>query len=311
MSALDPLLRPDFTPLFSFDAQISAKHEVNRFHVLQSGDDFWLRLEGHADWLGIFDNQNAEFTGVARSGDFGHLEFLLERALIERQWGRAISLLDPSDDTRFWRVLWRERKAFLMRSDTREAVAFEARTDWMRGAWIREGAHFARLLGREWRNPDLEVAAARAYLMGDDEARRLFGVEWKRGNYENLRAVARAALQIEHPGDDRELGFIQSLQGRLWTIFPEELESGRLPRVWYEAFERNLPVFSGHFAERRWAPRPFAFQHCSRQSPDIRIGIDPPSEHERLEAHLFLRDWLREHAPDLLGDWAVQPNSLP
>ncbi len=301
----DPLLRPDFAPLFSFDAQISAKHEVNRFHVLQSGDDFWLRLEGHADWLGVFDNYSEELTETARAGDFGHLKFLLERGLTERQWGRAISLPDPNDPTRFWRVLWRERKSFLMRPDTLEAVMFEAQCDWMRGAWIREGAHFARLLGREWRNLNSEAAAVRQFLMSNSEGRRLFGVEWRRGNYTELRAVARAALQIEHPGDDRQLGFIQSLQGRLWAVFPEELENGRLPRVWDRAFERNHPVFSGPFAQRRWAPRPFAFHYSSWQSADIRIEVDPPSEHERLEAHLFLREWLREHAPDLLAEWAA------
>ena len=299
---LDPLLRPDFSPLFSFDEQISPNHGAERFHVLPSGDSFWLRLEGHSDWLAIYDDPNGRLLAIRRSGDTTHLEFSLRQALLRRAWGRTLPMED--ENGRAWRVLWKGQQSFLMRPDSGEAAAFSARSNWTRGAWIREGAHFERLLRREWRNPASEVAATRRFLEGNVEERRLFGITWERGSYKELHAVARAGLQIEHPGDERGLEFAQSVQGRGWTVFPEHLEGGRLSRVWWKALERNPPLCSGRFAQRRLAPRPFAFHPRSDGHSHLIFSVDPPSQHERLEARLYLQDWLRRYAPELLNEWA-------
>jgi len=295
---LDPLLRPDFSPLFSLDAQISEKHESNRFHVWQVGDDFWLRLEGHPDWLGVFDNVGGQLSAIGRSGDSEHFEFSLNRALKLRNWGRVISLLDA--DGKLWRGAWKERRSFLLRPDTGEAVTFSSKDDWMRGAWIKDGAHFAARLKREWKNPASDVSAARQYLSANDEERRLFGVQWKRGSWDEVRTVARWALQIEHPGD--ELPFI-------WTQavhdpFLEHYEDTRLSHLWGRLSMRNVWVLNLARSPGYFAPRPFSFRQGSPCFPHFHIEVEAPSEHERLEARLELRAWLRQNAPDLLEEWS-------
>jgi len=294
---LDPLLRPDFSPLFSFEAQISEKHEVNRFHVLQVGDDFWLRLEDHPDWLGVFDNFGGQLSAIGRSGDSEHFEFSLRRALTLRNWGRVISLADA--DGKLWRVAWRKRRSFLLRPDTREAVTFSSNDDWMRGAWIKDGAHFAARLKREWKNPASDVSTARDYLSATDEERRVFGIEWKRGSWEELRRVARWALLIDHPGDERQLIWTRNAQ----PLYQVHHEDSRLSRLWQLLSTRNVSALNLARAPSYFAPRPFSFHEGSPCIPFFRIEVSPPSEHERLEARLELRAWLRQNAPDLLEEW--------
>jgi len=295
---LDPLLRTDFSPLFSFDAQISEKHESNRFHVWPIGDDFWLRLEGHPDWLAVFDNVGGQLSAIARSGDRQHFEFSLSRALNARNWGRVISLADS--EGKLWRVAWREQRSFLLRPDTREAVTFSSKDDWMRGAWIKDGAHFSAHLKREWKNPASDVSAARDYLNANNEERRLFGVEWKRGSWDEVRTVARAAIQIEHPGDERSL----ILSREFYPPFRERPLS-RIAHLWEPLFERNVPILDSTKLRRHFAPQPFSFHEGTPCLAVLRIEVEAPSEHERLEARLELRAWLRQNAPDLLEEWGM------
>jgi len=296
---LDPLLRPDFSPLFSFDAQISEKHESNRFHVWQVGDDFWLRLDDHPDWLGVFDNIGGQLSAIARSGDRGHFEFSLHRALNARSWGRVISL--PDADGKLWRVAWRERRSFLLRPDTREAVTFSSKDDWMRGAWIKDGAHFAARLKREWKNPASDVSIARDYLSANAEERRVFGIEWKRGSWEELRRVARWALLIEHPGDEWTRPFLRSTNSFSLNNPADE----RVGRVWCRLFERNVNYLDPAKPRRHFAQHPFAFAEALPCLTSLRVEAEAPSEHERLEARLELRAWLRQNAPDLLEEWGM------
>lgn len=296
---LDPLLRPDFSPLFSFDAQISDKHESNRFHVVQVGDDFWLRLEDHPDWLGVFDNVGGQLSAIARSGDRQHFEFSLHRALNARNWGRVISL--PDAEGKLWRVAWRERRSFLLRPDTREAVTFSSKDDWMRGAWIKDGAHFAARLKREWKNPASDVSAARQYLSASDEERKLLGVEWRRGTWEEFRRVARWALQVEHPGDEYKRVFSRIVNDPFWDFSMDS----RAFRLWRRLFERNELIVDLTKPLRYFAPRIFSFHQGNHCFSILEIEVEAPSEHERLEARLELRAWLRQNAPDLLEEWGV------
>lgn len=304
MPQLDPLQRPDFSPLFSFDAQISEKHESNRFHVLQTGDDFWLRLEGHDDWLGLFDNYNGYLSAHLRASERGHFEFLLVRALESRGWGRALSLFD--EDGRLWRVLWRERKSFLMRADTREALAFRSSDDWMRGAWIKPGAHFERGLRREWKSPSSDLRAARSFLeLGDDERHR-FGLRWERGGWDEMRPILRAVAVAQHEWGERTVVLSRPVYpaGAGQIGFGSNApQSGRQERLLARLSELNRAVLPDKTALRSMAPRPFSFHAQNPAWPELRVEVEEPSEHERLEARLELRAWVRENAPDLAEEW--------
>jgi len=300
----DPLLRPDFSPLCSFDAQISEKHESNRFHVLQSGDDFWLRLENHPDWLAVFQSdeylQRWTRTNPTQGPLSEHLENLLER----RAWGRVLSLFD--EDDMLWRIAWKGKRTFLLRVDSGEAVDFATDDEWKRGAWIQPGAHFARRFGKQWKNPDSDVRAAKRLLEADDEARRLWGVEWTRGDWPELKRVLRAATVVEHQFGQRTVVQprpIYPLGQRQIGFGSNAPQSGRLLRLLERLENRNLAVLPDKSKLRRFAPRPFAFETAPAKWPELRVEVDEPSEHERLEARLELRAWMRENAPDLAQEW--------
>lgn len=299
---LDPLLRSDLSPICSLDAQISEKHETNRFFVLQNGDNFWLRLQNHPDWLAIYDDPGAQLLQLSRSGDKKHFEFSLQRALNERSWGRALSLFDA--DERLWRVLWKGKSSFLMRAETSEAVAFESSEHWKRGAWIQPGAHFRKQFAREWSNATFDVHRAKSFLESDDEARRLWGLEWTRGGWSEMKSVLRAATIIEHKWGERVV-----VQSRLFA--PNERrpfssnapQSARLIRLILRLEKQNTVVLRDQSKLRHFAPRPFAFSSLPAKWPELRVEVDEPSEHEKLEARLQLRDWLQTNEPNLLEEW--------
>lgn len=305
MPELDPLLRPDFSPLLSFDAQISEKHESNRFHVLQSGEDFWLRLEGHSDWLALFQSdeylQRWMKSGAAHQPLREHLQHLLEA----RAWGRVLSLFDV--DEKLWRVAWKGKQTFLLRPDTQDAVDFRSDDEWKRGAWIQPGAHFLKRFVPHWKNSASDVRAAKAFWEADDEARRVWGLEWDKGSWPELRRVLRAATIVEHEFGERTV--VQSRPvypfGQRQIGFGSNApQSGRLLRVFERLDGRHIAVLRDKSKLRRPALRPFEFLPGVVKWPELRVEVEAPSEHERLEARLELRDWLRENAPDLLEEWS-------
>ncbi len=295
---LDPLLRPDFSPLFSLDAQISEKHETNRFFVLQSGDSFYLRLQNHPDWLAIANDSGAQLLGISRSGDEEHFRFSMHRTLNGRNWGRVLSLFDEGQ---LWRVAWMGKRSFLMRVDSGEAVAFESSGSWTRGAWIQPGAHFERQFAREWKNPTSDVRAAKKFLESDDEMRRLWGLSWTRGGWSEMKSVLRAATIIEHELGDRVVRQLRVMSGG--SFGSNVPQSGRLVRLLARLEARNVAVLPDKSRLRRLAPRPFAFERGPVLWPELRVEVDEPSEHEKLEARLQLRDWLQKNAPDLMKEW--------
>lgn len=283
---------------------MSDKHESNRFHTVQSGDSFWLRLENHPDWLAILDDGNAQLLRISRSGDEEHFQFLLRRALKERNWGRALSLFDENDQ--LWRVLWKGKSSFLMRADSGEAVAFDSDDVWKRGAWVQPGAHFGKRFRREWHRWTSDVRQAKLFLESDDETRRLWGLHWTRGNWSEQKSVLRAAAIIEHEWGERVV--VQSRP--MYTAGSNRVgfgsnapQSGRLLRLIEHLEARNFAVLPDKSKLRRFAPRPFDFQIGPVKWPELRVEVDSPSEHEKLEARLLLRDWLREFAPDLAQEW--------
>jgi len=301
---LDSLLRPDFSPLCSFDARISQKYEVNRFHVLRVGDDFWLRLENHPDWLALFPSdeflQRWTNSNAAHQPLREHLQMLLE----ERVWGRVLSLFDESGH--LWRVAWKGKQTFLLRPDTGEAVDFRSDDEWKRGAWIQAGAYFLKRFARQWNNPASDVRAAKSFLEADDETRRLWGLGWEVGNWPELRRILRAATIVEHEFGERtvvQARPVYPLGQRQLSFSSNAPQSGRSIRLFERLEERNVAVLKGKSKLRRLAPRPFEFQCGVAKWPQLRVEVEAPSQHEKLEARLELRDWLRENAVDLLDEW--------
>ena len=304
----DPLLRPQFSPLFSVDVQISPDHSAERFHVLKRGQSFYLRLQNHLDWLGIVASDNATQMHDLAHSQGESLYHALREMIFHREWGRVISLPDPDPQNKdaFWRVLWKGKRSFLMWPDTSEAVDFRSDEAWKRGAWIQPGEHFAKRLAREWKNPTSDVRGALAFLQAGDEARRLWGVEWVRGGWEEMNSVLRAATIVEYQWGERTI--VQSRpiypQGKPQIGFGSNApQSGRLLRLIERLEAKNSAVLRDKSKLRRLVPLPFSFEFGVARWPELRAEVEPPSEHEKLEARLELRDWLQDNDPDLEAEW--------
>lgn len=145
-----------------------------------------------------------------------------------------------------------------------------------------------------------------AFLQADEEARRVWGVEWTRGSWNEMKPILRAASLIEHQWGERTVRQSRPIypQGKAQIGFGSNApQSGRLLRLIERLQERNVAVLRDKSKLRRLATRPFSFEFGVARWPELRVEIDPPSEHEQLEARLELRDWLRENAPDLAEEW--------
>ncbi|RYX82564.1 hypothetical protein EON83_18500 [bacterium] len=307
-SSPDPLLRPQFVPLCSFDIQISREHSAEQFLVLQHGALFYLRLRGHPDWLAVVESdERLQWLSSHKAENEALCEHLKQK-VTHREWGRVMSLPDPRGQGRIWRVAWKGVRSFFMRADTDEAVDFSSDDAWKRGSWIQPGAHFAKKLAREWKNPHSDIRHALAFLDADDENRRIWGLEWQRGSWQETKTILRAAATIEHQWSDRTVMQSRTIHPLGQQTHPSHFgsnapQSGRLLHLIERLEERNIAILRDKNKLRRFAPRPFAFGLGVARWPELRIVIDPPSEHEKLEARLELRDWLQVEAPDLVQDW--------
>ncbi len=227
----------------------------------------------------------------------------LKQKAMHREWGRVLSLPDPQGKEMVWRVAWKGGRSFLMRPDTNEAVDFRSDDDWKRGSWIQPGAHFAKRFAREWKNPNSDVRQAMAFLQADADTRRLWGQEWAQGSWEELKRILGAATIIEHQWGERTVVQSRATNSYRNPFTSNAPQSGRLLRLIERLQVRNVALLPDKSKLRRFAPRPFAFEVGVARWPELRIEVDPPSEHEKLEARLELRDWLRAEAPDLLEEW--------
>ncbi|BCM90539.1 hypothetical protein IAD21_02393 [Abditibacteriota bacterium] len=302
-SSPDSLLRAQFAPLCAFDIQISREHSAEQFQVLQQGESFYLRLRGHSDWLAMVENdERLQWLGSHKAESEALCEHLKQKAK-HREWGRVLSLADPQGSEMVWRVAWKGSRSFLMRADTNEAVDFRSDDEWKRGSWIQPGAHFAKRFAREWKNPNSDVRQAMAFLQADEEARRLWGLEWTRGSWEELKRILRVATLLEHQWDERTVVQSRTINAYVNPFTSNAPQSGRLVRLIERLGARNVVILCDKSKLRRFAPRPFAFEVGVARWPELRVAVDPPSEHEKLEARLELRHWLRAEAPDLAGEW--------
>ena len=146
-------------------------------------------------------------------------------------------------------------------------------------------------------------------------------IKWISGGQEELQAIMRAAIRCEsewprqttlevriHMSSQRvhapdEFGAWGRFILMKWWDFSENY---RLTRLFARLRQRNYGVMNSPNGDRlqwrfSWDGPEIYFP--TRRNGRIRFLIEPPTQHERLEAALFLRDWLRQNAPDLLPDW--------
>ncbi len=125
-----------------------------------------------------------------------------------------------------------------------------------------------------------------------------------RGTYQEWQNICRllptAFVQPTNAGDaksyfrfgiDGDLkAEIYQQSGRHAYQLIESLPLQKLARWFHEYFlpKRNDELYERYLCARQWAQSP--------QHPICEVRIDQPTQHERLEALLQLRDWLRDKA---------------
>jgi len=309
-------------PLFGFSARFP--HAKRRIHLFVDERFVYFRPKNAApDWWGV-GTRNVFGFGTSVSAAQKWHELVRVR-LHKNSFLRLFYLPDPRQgETRLWQIAWRSGGGYVLPIGSSKEVepAYFLNEAKLNVSLIR--ASTAYLLGQfesQWCDPNSDVRAALDCCDLSRDEREWRSIVWIRGERDELERVARAACILE-----MESGWQQgqSLRLSVWvnnlsvisnsvTLGAEAWHSGwrassnhRVGRLFSRLQGRSFARVTSPIGARddwnmAWAhdyPLPPIFRNAF-----IEIEIVPPTQHERLEAALFLRDWLSENVPDLLPDW--------
>lgn len=173
-------------------------------------------------------------------------------------------------------------------------------------------------LKRERNRTASDLRAAFAWLDAPPDERLFFGLSWTTGDGATLRRLVFAGFwssdelwaergQLEYrlaatPGSEfgAETSFVDAhpLPRPRFRAAPF-----RLARLLQKVVVRNRPFLPrGVRLNREVGSGPLAGRETNKTGV-IRFAVGAPNAHEMLEARLDLRDWLRDEAPELMGEW--------
>ncbi|RYX82102.1 hypothetical protein EON83_21045 [bacterium] len=274
-------------PLFEFEAiQEGVTYPLRLVRFARS---FWLERRDEEDWLGKVDDVFNEIREAFKISEEAEVRLLTQRALRENRVSRAFQW----DDKQKVFVLWSGNSNFWFDAHSSELQHFVSQTSWYEGSfWGTTGEIFRRRFEKEWKNPQCDARDAFTYLYAPQQERLRRAVLWTRGGWDEIEPVVSAAMRIEFEGAQTLAQLANSSKGRIeWIHSPHDsIESERLKRLLAVVDERNVR------APYRWPP-------VRRGGYRVEVQIGTASMHDRIEARLFLLDWLHKYAPQLVGDW--------
>ena len=275
------------TPLFSFEHR--AKGTLYRLTASHFAQRFWLEMEDAPDWLALLEDQSWLLKRAFEVKNQFELRARVEKVVANHELWRAFEWRE--DDEKLF-VLWRSRFHFWLDPRSDKMVKFDSQIEWHKGSfWTQPGAHFAARFAVEVAHFECDARTALAFLRASPLERNCWNVVWKRGGWPEIEAVMSAALRIEFDQASALQQWPDSYSTVLvWLDDNHVPPTGRLQRLLEVVDERNVRLMQSQFRPKRGG-----FQ--------LRVHIDTPSMHDKLEASFFLRDWLREFAPQLLPDW--------
>ncbi len=329
----DPLFGDLSNPLLKIRTKI--KIGSGCFWIWKARDFFWFWIEDSPDFFGLFCNHvdystfppgDRFFEIVPYLKSERQLHNLLKNQIHHGRWTRAISVSDPrKEKSGVWRIVWRRRDFLLQNAATGRAVTFQPETNWPKDSpyWrdmnrLNESTQwFAErfeplLLERRGR-----LASAFEFLelpLEEQEQPVRFG----RATVEEFGNVLRAALVLSYKWNDEEervlgvrfysaqkppildfIGYNLPLAPRRYAT---TLEVEEVPRVQRLARAFEVKVVPG-WAYHSVAPSPFGLQCVSNETRFKARATGPVTHHELIEAHLLVRGWVAQNAPELLPDW--------
>jgi hypothetical protein len=300
---------PDSSPLLSLEYA----HTTWRFWRFDG--HFWARCDAHErDFVAcVLDHDGSLWRSW--NGDKPREARERLRATIQNDgFFRAFELESGE------RILLHRSQAFAL-NQSGELARFE-----MRGARFRQTRYLlstptgelSQALNRERKRAACDLRAAFAWLDAPPDERAFFGLQWTTGDGATLRRLVLAGFwccdelwqersELEYrlaatPGSEfgAETSFVDS-QGLPRPRF--RAAPFRLARLLQKVVACNRPFLPrGVRLNREVGVGPLA-QRETNKTGTLRFVIGAPNAHEQLEARLDLRDWLRDEAPELLGEW--------
>ncbi len=306
-------------PLFGFTARFP--HAKRRIQVFTDERFIFFRPKNApSDWWGAFVSWG---NYLIETKQWARVEREARALLRHGHYCRVLHLPDPREgETRMWRVLWRPERGNATpvgHSDELQGTFFWP-VPLERSLWKTGTDELLTHFRREWHDLRSDVRAALPWCDWSPEERETRAIRWIRGDLETLQKLVRVGVQLLP----------------VWDGLPEwDTQNSRVFSLsWGEEGQRvgtDLPLMISDEARVQWRELRFRIEWNNLAAYDFPNGsradwitpwikdtpgrssrrsvcfwLDIPklsSEHERLEASLFLRDWLQQNAPDLLSDW--------
>ena len=300
---------PDSSPLLSLDLPPTT------WRFWRVGGHFWGRADAHApDFAACFLDHDG---GLWRSWNGDKPREARERLRVTIQnegFFRAVEL------ARGETVLLHRSQAFAL-NPSGELARCQVRGARFRQTRVLLDTPTYELqiaLGRERKRAASDLRAAFEWLALAPDERQFFGLKWTTGDGATLRRLIFAAfwsadeVWSERPHLELRLSASPGSDFPLETAFIDshglprprfKSSPPRLARALQKIIARNRPFLPiGVRLNREVGVGPLAQRETGRMGT-IRFLVGAPNAHERLEARLDLRDWLRDEAPELLEDW--------
>ncbi|RYD94905.1 MAG: hypothetical protein EOP54_16715 [Sphingobacteriales bacterium] len=245
----------------------------------------------------------------------------------EELFFRVFVLPDPrAGENRLWQIWWHARcgYVFSVNNSSRIDGAFFLRDSRSTLSLTRAStANLRSQFEKEWSDPLSNARTALSWCDMSDDERSWRYIRWEKGGREEVERVTRIACIAEsgwnqdssirllirvfpHSPTRQENGLIISAS----TSQFEFTDESRLHRVFERVRERNQgfydePMERCNDSLLSWN-YPLYLSLSQEQVTSIYSRIALPTQHERMEATLVLRDWLAKNAADLMGDWFPQ-----
>ncbi|RYX82103.1 hypothetical protein EON83_21050 [bacterium] len=291
------------TPPLEFEVTENGTNYRLQFMYSSSRSRFWLQRDDLKDWLAIIEDY-----GVSAAWQLPTQVVVRKRVneiLENRQLGRALFWNDGNEQ---WLLLWKNQFHAWLNPRNGENANFESQTDWYESDfWTQPNEWFRQRFIREWEKPHCDAREALGLLRTSYEERRQLSEEWKKEVGVEAERIIRAAMQVEFKGKASLEQYAASppiafewiahspisarLQILLEAISKWNMGNAKLNDVPRYAYDGRCGLFE---PINREADR---FIH------NLHIFSPAPTMHEKVEAHYFLLSWIREHAPQLVGDW--------
>lgn len=298
-------------PLFGFTAR--APHAKRRLHLFADGSGVFFRpRRAPADWWGGFAEDQGYVRGALNNRVWGEVTRELSSLVHKGEFYRAFDLPDPRQEQRMWRIWWHPDEAWVepvvQQTDCNGAF-FKPRPS-QPHLWNTPTAALLEQFSIEWNDDASDVRAALPWCDLSFEERQARAIRWERGNWKLLREVIEAALRVA-PGKNEPAKFARYVSA---SWFGQESLKLASPWTKFDSDAALIPPllsvlemqFRSYYNLPEGARNNWNFpwdEKDENRGTQIWLEVAPPTAHERLEAALFLRDWLSQNAPDLLNDW--------